>query len=247
MYTHIGFSILVLADHVPDGLKRVLFTLEILPVCVRCCETEQEEREKKKKGEKRLRRRRGERRERQQGGEELRGGGKQGGKGWGEEQRVRRDRRGGETGSGGEGVRPLVCETGLTSAACVWVYASVITRRGGSWRLARYPLHTQKTQTPLVRRSGRVHRSASCDSYVSHCAQHFKRPWKLAERYLLRHIYMDFPEKNKNKNGQLEVCCIWPDWQLLVNRAGHPEYRIRMIFLRGWLRKQDHYRSCMAN
>lgn len=202
---------------------------------------------KKKKGEKRLRRRRGERREWQQGGEELRGGGKQGGKGWGEEQRVRRDGRGGETGSGGEGVRPLVCETGLTSAACVWVYASVITRRGGSWRLARYPLHTQKTQTPLVRRSGRVHRSASCDSYVSHCAQHFKRPWKLAERYLLRHIYMDFPEKNKNKNGQLEVCCIWPDWQLLVNRAGHPEYRIRMIFLRGWLRKQDHYRSCMAN
>lgn len=70
-----------------------------------------------------------------------------------------------------EGVRPLVCETGLTSAVCVWVYASVITRQGGSWRLARYPLHTQKTQTPLVRRSERVHRSASCDSYVSHCAQ----------------------------------------------------------------------------
>lgn len=42
MYTHIRLNVLVLADHVPDGLKRALFTLEILPVCARCCETGRE-------------------------------------------------------------------------------------------------------------------------------------------------------------------------------------------------------------
>lgn len=109
------------------------------------------------------------------GGEELREEWQEaeqpGGKGWEEEQSGREGCDVTGEGLKREGVRPLVCETGLTSAVCVWVYASVITRRGGSWRLARYPLHTQKTQTPLVRRSERVHRLASCDSYVSHCAQ----------------------------------------------------------------------------
>lgn len=49
MYTHIRFNVLVLADHIPDGLKRALFTLEILPVCARCHETGREKKKEKKK------------------------------------------------------------------------------------------------------------------------------------------------------------------------------------------------------
>lgn len=49
---------------------------------------------------------------------------------------------------------PLVCETGLTSGVCVRGYASVIARRGGSWRLLDFSFTYKTTRTLQVQLGG---------------------------------------------------------------------------------------------
>lgn len=77
-------------------------------------------------------------------------------------------------------VRPPACEAGLTSGVCDCVYASVIRRRGESWRLARFLLRATKNhkhfwlggEDAFRVRGSKVHRSASHDSRVSAREEH---------------------------------------------------------------------------